>query len=151
MSMMESSYAEDEARREQETERRVDALLKEVNIWRVANSAQWVAWGIMQAKVPELDVKSPEAAEAENTYADRSVDSAHELNKRPEGLVAGALHNGETAKETEQLEDEEDPFDYLAYAQDRARFFWGDIVNLGLVKKKDLPEELVKCLKIVDC
>lgn len=137
MSMIESSYAEDEVRREQDTERQIDALLKEVKIWRVANSAQWVAWGIVQAKVPELDSKSLEAAVAE-------------MDKMPEGHVAEALQDGETAKEAELLEEEEDHFDYLAYAQDRARFFWGDIVGLGLVKKEELPEELAKSLKIVD-
>jgi choline kinase len=150
MSMIESSYAEDEARREQETERQIDALLKEVKIWRVANSAQWVAWGIVQAKVPELDARKLEAAEAENSLAGRSVNTDSELRKKPEGLVAEPLLNGGTAKEADPLEDEEDEFDYLAYAQDRACFFWGDIVNLGLVKKEELPEELAKRLKFVD-
>lgn len=144
MSMVENSYAEDEARREQETERQVDALLKEANIWRVANSAQWVAWGIVQAKVPELDVKTPDADEANKSPTSGLADSA------TDGLVDEVHRNGDTAKEAEHLDDEEDHFDYLAYAQDRARFFWGDIVNMGLVKKEDLPEELANSLKIVD-
>jgi choline kinase len=38
----------------------------------------------------------------------------------------------------------------LAYAQDRALFFWGDVVGLGIVKKEELPKDLVKRLKIVD-
>jgi choline kinase len=150
MSMIENTYAEDEARREQETERQVDALLKEVKIWRVANSAQWVAWGIVQAKVPELDAKNSEVAEVDIPHADSLINTVPELDKRPEGLVAEALLNGETAKEAEQLEEDEDHFDYLAYAQDRARFFWGDVVNMGLVKKEELPDELANSLKIVD-
>ena len=150
MNMVENSYAEDEARREQETERQVDALLKEVKVWRVANSAQWVAWGIVQAKVPELDAKDLEAAESDNPDGVALSDTASDQYKRSEGLVAQALRSGETVKEAEQVEEEEDHFDYLAYAQDRARFFWGDVVDMGLVKKEELPDELARSLKFVD-
>jgi choline kinase len=45
-------------------------------------------------------------------------------------------------------EDEE--FDYLAYAQDRAMFVWGDLVGMGLVKKEELPETLRNRMKIVE-
>lgn len=149
MPLVENSYAEDEARREQYVERQVDALLKEVKIWRVANSAQWVAWGIVQAKVPELDGKDGDAEGGDASPANEPVEAVPELNKRPEGLIAEALLAGETAKEAEQLE-EDDHFDYLGYAQERARFFWGDVVSLGLVKREELPAELAKSLKIVD-
>lgn len=145
-----NSYAEDEARREQDVERQVDALLKEVKIWRVANSAQWVAWGIVQAKVPECDGSGTEAEETDERAVNETNGTAPQLDKRPEGLVAEAMLSGETAKEAEQLEDDEDHFDYLGYAQDRARFFWGDIVSLGLVKREDLPAELANSLKVVD-
>jgi choline kinase len=158
------NYAEDEARREKETERQVQELLKEARIWRVANSAQWVAWGIVQAKVPELDgppapvVDGAEIAEEpaamygeENVKPNTEVNGVHnEAEKRPEGLKAEALLSGDSPKEAEALEDEEDEFDYLAYAQDRALFFWGDVVGLGIVEKEELPKELVKRLKFVD-
>jgi len=58
--------------------------------------------------------------------------------------------SGDSPKEAEALEDKEDEFDYLAYAQDRALFFWGDVVGLGIVKKEDLPQDLVKKMKVVD-
>jgi choline kinase len=157
------NYAEDEARREKDTERQVQELLKEVRIWRVANSAQWVAWGIVQAKVPELDGPTPmidgaEIAEEpasisakENANANGEVNGVHdEVEKRPEGLKAEALLSGDNPKEAEALEEDEDEFDYLAYAQDRALFFWGDVVGLGIVQKEELPKELIGRLKIVD-
>lgn len=150
MSMVEGSYAEDEARRERETERQVDLLLEEIKIWRVASSAQWVAWGIVQAKVPELDVKDPENRGTNRNHINGVLDTVHEQDKRPEGIVAQAIFNGEKAKDAEALEGEEDHFDYLAYAQDRARFFWGDAVKMGLVKAGELPEELANSLKFVD-
>jgi choline kinase len=157
------NYAEDEARRERETERQVQELLKEVRIWRIANSAQWVAWGIVQAKVPELDGPTPvtDGAEIvedpatisgkENENPNLEVNGVHYgVEKRPEGVKAEALVSRDNPKEGEALEDEEDEFDYLAYAQDRALFFWGDVVGLGIVKSEDLPEELVRRLKVVD-
>ena len=47
-------------------------------------------------------------------------------------------------------EDEEEEFDYLAYAQERAMFFWGDILQLGIAKRKDLPAKLLEKAKIVE-
>jgi choline kinase len=154
-------YKEEEAQREKATERRVEELLKETHMWRVANSAQWVAWGIVQAKVPELDESvTPTLSGAELVEEPTQIEigiSGKEngsLEKRPEGLKAEALLSGDniTERELEVLdgEEEEEEFDYLAYAQDRAMFFWGDMVNLGLVRKEQLPEELVRRLKVVE-
>jgi choline kinase len=159
-----SNYAEEEARREKETERQVQELLKEVQIWRVANSAQWVAWGIVQAKVPELDGLVPVVDGAElaeepapiqgkenaNPNEETTDTQINGVEKRPEGLKAEALLSGDSPKEAEGVEGEEDEFDYLAYAQDRAMFFWGDVVGLGIVKEEELPKELLGRLKIVD-
>jgi choline kinase len=156
-------YKEEEAQREKATERRVDELLKETHMWRVANSAQWVEWGIVQAKVPELDESvTPTLPGAELVEEPTQIEigvSGKEnenggLEKRPEGFKAEALLSGDniTTHELEVLdgEEEEEEFDYLAYAQDRAMFFWGDMVSLGLVKKEELPEELVRRLKVVE-
>jgi choline kinase len=156
-----SNYAEDEKRREAETERQVEELVKETKIWRIANSAQWVAWGIVQAKVPELDdphhdtrvVEDAEKTEEpEQIHANGEVKQGTREAKRPEGLKAEALLSGEnlSGKEAEQLDEEEEDFDYLGYAQERAMFFWGDVVGLGLVKKEELPEKLVRGLKVVE-
>jgi choline kinase len=48
--------------------------------------------------------------------------------------------------------DEEEGFDYLAYSQDRAMFFWSDLLQLGLVKPEELPAEMVEHIRtrIVD-
>lgn len=40
-------------------------------------------------------------------------------------------------------------FDYLGYAQERALFFWGDILQLGLVQREELPAEVLRKVKIV--
>lgn len=38
-------------------------------------------------------------------------------------------------EEEEEDNDDDGEFDYLAYAQDRAIFFWGDALQLGIVKR----------------
>ncbi|KAL2853394.1 kinase-like domain-containing protein [Aspergillus pseudoustus] len=89
-------------------------LMRQTRLWRVLNSAQWVAWGIVQAKVPEVEdedeAKTPTAG---TPPVDCDV-------------------------------DEDDEFDYLAYAQDRAMFFWADLVSLGFVQKDQLPPLLAE-------
>ena len=104
--------------REEQCDRQVRELLDETRLWRPANSAQWVAWGIVQAQVPGLDA-----------------------NKEP---LAG---DAALAAEEEAGAEE---FDYLSYAQDRALFFWGDVVQMGLVKVEELPESLRARIKIVE-
>ena len=157
-----SSYAEDEKQREQAIMKEVDSLMRETKLWRVANHAHWVAWGIVQAKIDGLpeeeDVKG--VSQKSDQYAASlagmdsdpisldtkpAVDSAHA--KRPEGLVAEALADGNAMSHDE---DDEEEFDYLGYAQERAMFFWGDVVNMGLVRKENLPREIHDKLKIVD-
>lgn len=164
-----SGYAEDEARRERDTERRVDELLKEVRIWRVANSAQWVAWGIVQAKVPELDgpvdgaaedgISSPltTATDSSPAAAQGTQISTTPTQETPNPLAplektqSQVIPPPEQADQQQQQDAEQEAeFDYLAYAQERALFFWGDVVSLGLVKREELPEGIRGRIKVVD-
>jgi choline kinase len=149
-------YAEEERQREAQIEKQVNALLEETRIWRLANSAQWVAWGIVQATVPELDDKDDDVPSSPDTVTDTielvtspaplaesNENNSHVTEKRPQGLHAEALKDGESEKKIEHdadVEEEEDEFDYLAYAQHRALFFWGDVVALGLMKREELPD-----------
>ncbi|KAL2180995.1 kinase-like domain-containing protein [Thermothelomyces heterothallicus CBS 202.75] len=121
-------WKEEERKREEEAEAKVKALLEETRLWRTANSAQWVAWGIVQAKIPGLD----------------AAGGAKKPGKEEEAAAAGA--NGETESE----DDAEDEFDYLAYAQERAFFFLGDCVLKGLVKPEELGDEVRGKLKFVE-
>ncbi|QSZ34640.1 hypothetical protein DSL72_007494 [Monilinia vaccinii-corymbosi] len=136
-----SLYAEEEARREQEMEKQVEDMLKEVRIWRLANSAQWVAWGIVQAKVPELDGAPP------------FVVTPDEIDRPQNGILETATPEDarEMAKEEQvQEEEDEDEFDYLGYAQSRAFFFWGDVVGLGIMSREELPESLAERIKVLE-
>ncbi|RDA95376.1 hypothetical protein CP533_3501 [Ophiocordyceps camponoti-saundersi (nom. inval.)] len=104
--------------RDDRSNQRVRELMEDTLLWRPANSAQWVAWGIVQAAVPGLGPDNEPLPEEEARAAER-----------------------EAAVEE---------FDYLRYAQDRALFFWGDVVRMGLVRAEELPEELRARLKMID-
>ncbi|KAK7716992.1 hypothetical protein SLS57_006399 [Botryosphaeria dothidea] len=167
---------EQEEREEAEVEKEVQRLMDETRLWRLGNSAQWVAWGIVQATIPGLpdfDQKKKREAEVEANGGHESSAVAEEreeeercymnpqagtdplspeaeamaedlADKRPEeGAAADAASSSGAAEGEEE-------FDYLGYANDRAMFFWGDAVRLGIVKEEELPEELRARLKIVE-
>ncbi|KAK4250939.1 kinase-like domain-containing protein [Corynascus novoguineensis] len=131
-------WREEERRREEEAEARVRALLEETRLWRTANSAQWVAWGIVQAKVPGLD-----------TGDEKKMPVEEEDEKDGRNGDGATAANGE-GKSEEDDGGEEEEFDYLAYAQERAFFFLGDCVLLGLVKPEELGEDVRAKLKLVE-
>jgi choline kinase len=112
----------------------VERLRREARAWRGFNSAQWVLWGIVQAKVPTHLQPKELDAEASNVTEDTKT------TQEAVGLVA----------EEEQQEDDEDGFDYLGYSRERAAFFWGDILSLGIMSEKELPEQVGKTARIVD-
>ncbi|KAI1483398.1 kinase-like protein [Daldinia eschscholtzii] len=117
-------WKEEERRREEQSDIQVEALVEETRIWRVANSAHWVAWGIMQAKIPDFDENAAD-------------------------YIEGAVQPTAIAAPEEEVGDAEE-FDYLAYAQDRAMFFLGDCVKLGLITEEDLPQEVRGKIKYVE-
>lgn len=129
-------WTEEEARREEASDRRVAELMEEARLWRPANSAMWVAWGVVQARVPGMDAGDADAA------ADSSSSS-------PPPPAAVAPEDGEHADAGgEEVDDH--GFDYLAYAQERAFFFWGDCVLAGLAKAEELPQALRERIKLVN-
>lgn len=199
------TYDAEEREREKAQEEEIQRLLRETRLWRLANSAQWVAWGIVQAKVPELDEKEDAkmknrakslvegvvdkvkglagggstdkgdeatgaSADAESgagatatAQSDPLTDEDKRLQEesqhdRPEGRIQEEAHHEGDAKaegdeheegEGEGDEEEAEEYDYLAYAQDRAMFFWGDCLQMGIVKEDELPQSLRDKLKIV--
>lgn len=145
-----------ERAREEKSEEEVKELLEEARLWRAANTAMWVAWGIVQAKIPGLEDDGKD-----DNDNDGVVNAGHGTGTPPAAPVAGSAEppvpgKGKASRAGEEEEgkgSEElgvDEFDYLSYAQDRALFFWGDVVQLGLVKREDLPESLRMRLKIVE-
>lgn len=155
-------YDEEERAREEKVEHDIQLLIRETRLWRIARSAQWAVWGIVQAKVPELEdpPKKSKTARLQAAFdkvrghiypqsdpLDEDVKALQEASKhdRPE-TRAGEEAHAEGDSEDEEVED----FDYLGYAHDRAMFFWGDCLTMGLVKEEELPESLMKQIKIVD-
>lgn len=160
-----------EEQREEELRRQVDSLMWETRLWRIANSTMWTMWGVMQAKIEGLpkelmddddNTQDPESEGLDTPIA--GVLNMRDLNDDPlkklelrkeEENVAREDGGGDRKPEgTEQAggeeEEEADEFDYLAYARDRALFFWGDCVSLGLVEREELPEGVRREIKVVE-
>lgn len=120
----------------------VKRLMDETRMWRLANTAQWVAWGIVQAKIPGMPLfdGSAHASESEGETPEKLLgeraDQYKELVKEQQG---------------EEPVEEDEEFDYLGYAQHRALFFWGDALQMGFVKSEDLNEATREKIKLVEC
>ena len=162
-------YSEQEAKRERQTEEEARRLMAETKLWRLANSAMWVAWGIVQAHVPGLpdfDAEearananpSESAAELESATTEmRAEAGTKEEEEKQAGIVSEEnaddvdVTKTDAEKETDifKSQDEEE-FDYLAYAQDRAMFLWGDAIRMGMIKAEELPEEVRERVKYVE-
>ena len=186
----------EERRRDEATRREVEALATETRRWRVACSAQWVAWGIVQAKVPGMEAglaarrdgasgrkghikghmkghmkshmrghrKSHEdgGSDAEASIGGETV-GPRDIRAGPEAAASGAggdqprLNGEPEGADAAELEDvphdhetaDDEGFDYLAYARDRALFFWGDMLEMGLVREDELPPDVVEGAKRV--
>jgi choline kinase len=161
------SYQEQEAQAERNTEEEARRLMAETKLWRIANSAMWVAWGIVQAHVPGLPdfdatggaansaTENSTATALDGATADVQVEAETEEEKNS-AVSTMEVDTKDVAKpeldqDTDLFKSQDDEeFDYLAYAQDRAMFVWGDLVGMGLVKKEELPEQLRARMKIVE-
>ena len=153
-------YDVEERAREKAQEQEIEELLRETRLWRIANSAQWVAWGIVQANVPELD--EPRKRSIAGAVLDKVKSKLHprsdpldeEVKERQEAAKHDRPENREQEEahregDGSEMEDEEEVFDYLAYAQERAMFFWGDCVLMGIVNEEDLPGAMRPHIKYV--
>lgn len=134
-------WKEEERRAEGAVDQQVEELIRETRLWRAMNSAQWVAWGIVQAKIPGYTEPPAEGSGGEGG-ADQGEAPASPVAS--EGSAAGS--SGESAGAGE----DEEGFDYLSYSHERALFFWGDCVQMGLIKVEELPEGLRGRIKMID-
>ncbi|KAI4947935.1 hypothetical protein J4E86_008452 [Alternaria arbusti] len=174
-----SQYQEQEAAAERQIEEETRRLLAETKLWRLANSAMWVAWGIVQAHVPGLpdfdaldkqanadastNNPSGSAAELDSATAEIRAEAGaeggseektgagivSEKTATEEGATQGNMTQAEQDADLFKPQDEEE-FDYLAYANDRAMFVWGDAMRMGIVSPEEVPEELRSRAKVVE-
>ena len=114
-------------------------LRAETRAWRAANSAQWVLWGVVQAKV----------AGAPLSPAPPPMDAPAPRQPRPPPGGGGEVE-GEGTGSGADGGAHEGGFDYLAYARDRAAFFWGDVIGLGVMRREELPADVVAGARVVE-
>jgi choline kinase len=148
------SYQEQEAQAEQRTEGEARRLMAETRLWRLANSAQWTAWGIVQANIPGLPdfdkEKQNEGEDDEESKQGKDLDSATLEMKAEAEKESSTTEENAHDGDGDAAQDEEEEFDYLSYAQERAMFVWGDAIRLGIIKAEELPEDVLKMVKLID-
>lgn len=125
-----SQLSQNEQSKESELDAEVRFLMQQTRMWRAMNSAQWVTWGIVQAKVPGMEEGIAEMLAARNGPSEN-----------------GNGDDTKTPPVDAEIEEDDGDFDYLAYAQDRVMFFWGDLLSLNLIKPEELPAPLLEHVK----
>jgi len=149
---------------EEAIEEEVKRLRHETTLWRAACSAHWIAWGIVQAKLPGVPGSYFETHNEEpnvENWGKEITPSATTPGATPSSHISPQQGtdplNPEEQQMAQDLDDkrpedgeEDEEFDYLGYAHERAMFFWGDMLRLGIVKSGELPEELEAKVRIVD-
>lgn len=140
-----SSSSEAEKLQEEVAEAEVQHLMRQTRLWRVANSAMWVAWGIVQAKVPGMEEELAAAAAKKDTESDPAAST--EPTESTQSSTTERPASSAASEEADVVEADDNEFDYLAFAQDRALFFWADLLSLGLIREDELPAELVEPVK----
>ena len=140
----------DEAIRKKNEDEEITRLMHETRLWRLANTAMWVAWGLVQAKIPGMPKFSPESSPERRRSSDDELMRA-ELGETADeyGELSAEQGQGEESANGSEQEEAEEEFDYLGYAQHRAMFFWADAIQLGLAETEDLPQDLVEKVKKV--
>lgn len=144
-------WKEEERKASAAREAEVAALLRETRLWRAMNSAQWVAWGIVQAKIAGFTEGAGDEGSPPSPMGSEGTVTGEE--KEQDGILVGQVEGGgnaEEEKQNEKVEEEEEGFDYLSYAHERALFFWGDCVQMGLVGLEELPEGLRGRVKMLE-
>ncbi|KAK6002033.1 hypothetical protein QM012_002523 [Aureobasidium pullulans] len=148
-----ATTAKQDAEYQAQEDAQVRSLLRETHMWRLANTAQWVAWGIVQAKVPGLP-DAPSSNIPLSETPDEITPTEDQPFSDPLDQEAKDLQDDIKDKRPDPNEEDdeqaEEEFDYLAYARDRAMFFWGDALSLGIVKEGDLPEDVRRSVKMVE-
>lgn len=95
-------------------------LMTQVRLWRPAVHAYWCVWGIVQAVV------------------DTSKDTEMREEKDMETGQYRFEHEAEDPKKEEpDVDEEEDYFDYISYASEKAQLFWTDLIALGLIDREE--------------
>jgi choline kinase len=157
-------YSEQEAQRDRQIEEEARRLMAETKLWRLANSAMWVAWGIVQAHIPgmpdfDAEEKKAKAGETAAELESATTETRAEAEAVAKEEKTAATEGQEKAEDTETqakedadifMAQDEEEFDYLAYAQDRAMFLWGDAIRMGIIKAEELPEDVRQRVRMVE-
>lgn len=110
-----------------------DKLMRAVVDWRAAVHLHWCLWGIVQNVIDvEDDLKKREELDTESgTYSFTTSTTSHD--------------GGELSPVVDEMNDEEESFDYIAYSTEKAQLFWTEMIRIGLYNR-DAYDGIIKAI-----
>lgn len=100
----------------------------------------------MQAEVPVWENET-DGGTAEGTTEDDEVSSTTRAAGEPRNESSGNGLVKDDAGDSDTGEVDEEDFDYLAYANDRALFFFADLLALKLMDESEFPANVLESIK----
>lgn len=119
----------------------IKKLYNECVFWRCSVSIFWSIWGLIQ----NGPLKSSVNALAGEVSHEVGVGSTYTITT---GLTS--LELAENVIEDE-ITSSDDDFNYLKFSQQKAALAIGDLLQLGLLSKDELSENVAKNIKYLDC
>lgn len=99
----------------------------------------------MQAQIPSWE-NDTDISPMEDTKSEVRAEDATSVASEPP-QEAQTQEGTVNYDDDDAAEDEEDDFDYLAYANDRALFFFADLLALKLIDESEFPADILESIK----
>lgn len=125
--------------KEQDLPKKVVSLYNETILWRSSCAIFWALWGII----------------SNGTMHNSSTNSTGQYSEvGPQGQTYNITVEDEadnsSSDDDKMTENTDDKFDHLKYTLGKAGVIMGDMIQFGLLSKKDVPEDMKRSVKYLD-
>lgn len=126
----------------------IEKLYNECIYWRASVQIFWCLWGLIQNGPIRPQLHSNGSEQGINSTYNFTVDGDTDESSPRNSTVVTVDKNGAT--EVEIITSSDDEFDYLKYANQKVDLILGDLIQFGIVDKKDIDEKHLQDIKYLD-
>ncbi|RCK64662.1 Choline kinase [Candida viswanathii] len=125
----------------------IEKLYNECIYWRASVQIFWCFWGLIHNGPLKPQVHSSGSEKGINSTYTFIIDRDAEDRSATTSPVIG---NGNGAGDEEAITSSDDDFDYLKYANQKVDLILGDLIQFGIVDKKDIGDKNLHDVKYLD-
>ncbi|RLV91827.1 Choline kinase [Spathaspora sp. JA1] len=117
----------------------IEKLYNECIFWRASVQIYWCLWGLIQNGPITPLVTNGKSEE-------QGIDATYSITTATESLT---IEDNDQASES--ITSSDDEFSYLKYSNQKVALIMGDLIQFGLIDKKDIEEKYWNDIKYLDC